>query len=63
MLDDSGDMFEAKKRIEADLRKKITDAKAKIIQQIDRYFIDIESSLYKSITNYKEVTTEEYSKL
>lgn len=34
MLDDCGDLFEGKKRIEADLRKKITEAKGKIIQQI-----------------------------
>lgn len=63
MLDDCGDLFEGKKRIEADLRKKITEAKGKIIQQVERYFEGIEASLSKSITNYQEVTVEEYAKI
>ena len=58
MVDDFRDVFEGKKRIETDLRKKITEAKGKIIQQIERYFYDIEASLSKSITNFKDTTTE-----
>lgn len=53
MTDDFSDAFEGKKRIETDLRKKISEAKGKLIHQIERYFDDIEASLSKSITNFK----------
>lgn len=58
MIDDFGDAFEGKKRIETDLKKKIAEAKGKLMQQIERYFDDIEASLSKSITNFKEITNE-----
>lgn len=55
--------YESKKRSEADIRKKILEARGRLTQHIDRYLDEIETSLLKSLANYNESTVEEFTRI
>lgn len=55
--------YEAKKRWELEIRRRIAEARARVLQQVDRCFDEAEAQLVRSITAYNERTAEEFARV